>query len=176
MYTSTYRQLFRLRHLIGRSKSGRDTYCALLRRKFTRVDFNDRRNKVLGLPPLVRSEMAIRLANTVAFVFNSTCHVQDDRGPVNFYADFVRETQPRLELSVVSTILAMDQQAPHSVKYDYKYKWVDDIAGFYTEVSLPDLLRKDINRLHATGKAPLLGFLQFEQCVMGLNESMQLCL
>lgn len=120
--------------------------------------------------------MAARLANTVAFVFNSTCNAQDDRGPVNFYADFIRETQPRLELSVLSTILLMDQQAPNSLKYDYRYKWVDEVLDFYAEVSQSDLPRKDINRLHNTGKASLLGFLHYEQCVMGLNESMQLCL
>lgn len=176
MYTAAYRHLFRLRHLTGRNKGIRNTYCALLRRKFTFIDFNVRRNKVLGLPPLTHSDMAVRLTNTVAFVFNSTCHVLDERGPVNFYDDFVRETKPRLELLVLSTILAMDHQAPNTVKYDYSYKWIDDMVRFYSEAGQPELSRKDANRLHNTGKASLLGFLQYEQCVMGLNESMLLCL
>lgn len=176
MYTAAYRRLYRLRHLFSRGRGHRDTYCALLRRKFTFIDFNVRRDKVLGLGPIEQPEMAVRLANTVAFVFNSTCHAADTRGPVDFYEDFVRESQARLELQVISTILTMDQQAPNNVKYDFNYRWIDDTAAFYSEAKQPDLSRKDANRLHNTGRSSLLGFLHYEKCVMGLNESMGLCL
>lgn len=171
MSLAAYRRLFRLRHLVENHD-----YTTILRRRFTRIDFNIRRQKVLGvLLPLSHQDMTTRLANTVAFIFNSTCHSKDERLPVYFYDDLVRETRPRLEREILSTILNMDRQMPPTLKYDYSYDWVDDVKLFYAEVgSGPD--RRNINRLFKTQQAPYLGFLQYEQCVMLLNESMNLCI
>lgn len=176
MYLAAYRQLFRLRHLVG-SDRNLSTYQNVIRRKFQKIDFQKRRTQVLGIEqPLTNEQLAQRLANTIAFVFNSTCNKTDDIPPVQYYEDVKKASEPRIETSVVLTILLMDHQAPNEIKYDFSYKWVGDVKAFYGHLHEGKLNRKELNRLFNTGRASHLGFLQYEESLMALNECLSLCL
>lgn len=177
MYLAAYRRMFRLRHLVGSTDRDLHTFENLLRRRFTRIDFDIRRSQVLGLDQrLTKDEMALRLANSIAFIFNSTCNRSDTIPPVDFYEDVQAATVPRIETSVISTILLMDHQAPPGIKYDFAYKWVDETKAFYHDLQAESIGKKEINRLYNTGVAGHMGFLQYEESVMALNESYSLCL
>lgn len=176
MYLAAYRQLFRLRHLVG-SDRNLSTYQNVIRRKFQKVDFQMRRSQVLRIEEsLTNEQMAHRLANTIAFVFNSTCNKTDDSPPVQYYEDVKKASEPRTETSVILTILLMDHQAPHEIKYDFSYKWVGDTKAFYRNLHESKLNRKEMNRLFNTGRASHLGFLHYEESLMALNECLLLCL
>lgn len=177
MYLAAYRRMYRLRHFVNRSESSIANYRNVLRRRFTKTNFNIRRSKVLGIDqPLTHDEMAGRLANTIAFIFNSTCNISDTVPDVQFYEDLKSASKIRIETSVVATILLMENEKPPALKYDYSYKWVDETRRFYGELEKHSTSKKELNRLYNTGKANFAGFLQHETTVMGLNETQGLLL
>lgn len=177
MYLAAYRRMFRLRRLVGRTETAVSNYQNVLRRRFTKIDFNVRRSKVLGIDlPLSQDEMAQRLANTIAFIFNSTCNISDTIPEVHFFQDLKKASETNMETSVVATILLMEHQKPPAVKYDFSYKWVDDTRQFYQLLEKNKGSKKEINRLYNTGKASYMGFLQYEMSVMGLNQTHNLLL
>lgn len=177
MYLAAYRRMFRLRRLVGRSDATVSNYQNVLRRRITKIDFNVRRSKVLGIDlPISQDEMAHRLANTIAFIFNSTCNKADTIPEVQFFQDLKRASETNMETSVVATILQTEHQKPHAIKYDFSYKWVDETRQFYQQLEQNNGSKKEINRLYNTGKASYMGFLQYEMSVMGLNQTHNLLL
>lgn len=177
MHLAAYRRMFRLRHLVGRSETTISNYQNVLRRRFTKIDFNTRRSKVLGInDPLSHDEMARRLANTIAFIFNSTCNKSDTIPEVQFFQDLKKASETNIETSILATILLMEHQKPPVLKYDYSYKWVDDTKLFYQELENSKASKKEINRLYNTRKASYIGFLQYEMAAMAINETHHLLL
>lgn len=153
----------------------KDSYQSLLRRRFTKVDFNCRRAKVLNIPDLLsHDEIAVRLANTIAFIFNSTCNRTDTDTQVTSYDTLKQATTPRIETSIIDTILQMEQQTPASIKFDFTFRWIDSTSRFYAELEASKGMKREINRLYNKKIASNIGFYQYEQSVMGLNESLRL--
>lgn len=168
MYLAVYRLLYRLRFV---ARSNTDTYCTMLRRRIRDFDFSARRAAVLRLSnPLSQAEMAARLSNTIAFVFNATC-AKEPHGDVVTYEDLVAAQDPRIEQSVVNTILTMELQTPLATRFDYDYAWMEKIRRDYEEASDS----KKLQRLSKNG-ASQIGFLQYEAAVMALNETERMCL
>lgn len=167
---SFYKKFFKLRYLIGEEEYSRWNYETLIRRRFRHMDFGVRRKAVLGLGTLSEEELASRLTNSYAFVFNSTCNVSDNPAPVYFYDELVAAT-PRMETQIVSTILTMDRQIPDHIKYDHSYKWVSEAREFHEKLDPAQLTKRSYNSHLSTGKATDLGFLEYEETVMALNET-----
>lgn len=168
-----YKRFYRLRNLIGNYHEIQ-RYQELLRWKFSREDFNIRRQRVLKKPDTLTDEnLWDRLLNTLTFVHNSTVILPEavEDKPVLFYGDF--KTPERLEKLVIQTLLTMQHQKPHEIAYDYKYNWYDDIERRYNE--LPEVpTKKQFQEM--LPEPSYIGFRDYELNLMILNEMYNLCL
>ncbi|KAK6203249.1 uncharacterized protein RJT21DRAFT_2596 [Scheffersomyces amazonensis] len=185
---ASYKQLYRLRNLIDRGMDrNKYGYIQLIRRNFERISFQNRRNIVLShinggsLPvELTEEEIIQRLINTIAFVFNSTVKKETEftEKDIQYFKDLKKVFPESMELQIVRTIIRMDKQKPDRIKYDFKYNWLSNYNDSMIEArkyydkyptarKLPDDLNFDLS---------YIGFRNHELLVMGLNESMKLCL
>lgn len=175
-FTSIYKRMYKLRFMAGNSQSQQNDFCNLLRRRFSRHDFNLRRNLFLGVDDqLLEEAFTKRLVNTYAFVFNATCEPEGSIPEVNFYDELKESLKPRVETSVLHTMIMMERETPPIIKYDHKYKWVEDVKKFYGKAS-GEILKKEVNDLIASKSAHHIGFYQYERSLAHLNESLSLCL
>ncbi|KAG2733197.1 hypothetical protein G9P44_004187 [Scheffersomyces stipitis] len=179
-----YRRFYRLRNMIYTGHSSAPiAYHTILRRDFERIDFNVRRNAVLGKEienhHLSEAELLTRMINTVMFVFNSTVSTRnaDEEEPeVLFFQDIKKTVSHTMESSIVSTILRMDSQKPDSIKYDFKYAWIEPFDQFME--GFDEYFEKHPSSKRYGSKYPMnwIGFRQYETTLMRLNESLGLCL
>lgn len=176
---SLYKRFFRLRNMVSSKIYHRDTYQRILRRRFTRDDFQVRRKVVLGVEqPLTSTEYGHRILNTLAFVFNSTVEPggETSNTPCNpplYFKDLKRPQ--RLEKSIFQTIIRMDQQKPDSLKYDRHYDWFREVEEAYRNI--PAQACTKVYRSHFSNIDPChIGFRDYELTVMLLNEQLGLCL
>ncbi|RKP31941.1 hypothetical protein METBISCDRAFT_26084 [Metschnikowia bicuspidata] len=171
-----YKRLYKLRHFIP--QNSRLAYCLLLRTRFSHHDVELRRRLFLELEtPITSSEWVRRLANTYAFVFNATCNPTDTPPHVNFYEEWRNATKPRIETSILLSVLRMHSEMRNeSLHRDYG--WVNETRVFYDSVikAVEEAKQKEINRLHNLKKLHFLVFFQHEKTLASLNESMHLCL
>ncbi|QBM90508.1 hypothetical protein METSCH_F00890 [Metschnikowia aff. pulcherrima] len=173
---SVYKRMYKLRFMVGDSQSQQNDFCNLLRRKFSRQDFDTRRNKLLGLSEKLPEDVFTeRLANTYAFVFNATCEPDGAIPSIRFYEDLKAAMEVRSETNVLRTILMMEREYPPLIKYDHTYEWVDSVKQFYT-LAMGDILNKEYNKLASTKTAHFIGYYQYEKTLAQLNESLTLCL
>lgn len=175
---AVYKRLYKLRFFV--EPKYQLNYCKLLRRRFERNDYQLRRETFLGIStPIEEDELAHRLANTYAFVFNASCAKRDEIPVVNFYEDWKEAVEPRIETKILRTVLRMYYEARDQQDLQYDYRWVDYTKKFYQEAEQAYQKKKpqtSVNKLHREKKAHYLGFFMAEKSVMSLNESMGLCL
>lgn len=178
-----YKRFYRLRNFMGDKEWKTDHYCQILRRRFSREDFNTRRAKVLlsagdteEVEPLTVEQITDRIINTLAFVHNSTVHLPtelDHQKPT--YFEDLKQPQ-RIETQVVATIIELDQHLPNRLKNDLTYQWITHttayLNGLCVESTLPQKVRDTSHGMPGTN----IGYRANEIVVMGLNETMQLCL
>lgn len=174
-----YKRFFRLRNMVDSKIYHRDTYQRIIRRRFTRDDFQVRRKVVLGAEqPLTSTEYGNRILNTLAFVFNSTVEPDDEtsstsKKPALYFKDL--ERPQRFEKRIFQTIMRMDQQKPDSLKYDRHYSWFREVEEAYKNI--PDQPSTKAYRSYFLNFDPsLIGFRDYELTVMLLNEQLGLCL
>lgn len=174
---ATYKHFFRLRHLVLDKPYQEQQYVQLLRRRFSRGDFNLRRNKVLGVSEFLSHEDLIRrIAATYTFVFNATCNVTDKPPPVKTYDDLKVANKPRLETSVLQTILKMEEGASPKLLHDFEYTWYDKACEREKELCLGTIDASRAKELNRTREVVDIGYADYERTVMALNESLGLCL
>lgn len=177
-YLCLYKRFYRLRNMVGQKSYHSKIYCSLLRLRFSREDFNKRRECFVGLQDkLSEKEIYERLINTVAFVFNSTLYPeqleQKDPSPPFYYQD-TKMPLP-IEGQIVSTILRMENQKPDKIKYDRHYQWVTTLNLALSDIS-DTLGKKSLSRLFKEVDANYIGFRDYEETLMLLNETYKLCL
>lgn len=173
-----YKEFYKLRNVIDNKKYYQNTYKTLLRRNFTNASFINRRDVVMpDLPPLSEDELIIRLVNTLAFVFNSTVKSSKEAKPILFFQDIKENNTDTLEKAVVFTMLQMDSQKPKEIKYDFKYNWIkqleEDILKYDNLVAKGSTKSSKIKH---TIPLDYIGFKQYEENIMRLNETLGLCL
>lgn len=183
-YLALYKRFYRLRMFVGQNKWKLDHYCRILRRRFQREDFNERRSVVLSaadpssetpIPTLDNDGILNRLVNTLAFVHNSTVHLPsaaDEKRPL-YFEDL--KVPQRMEAKIIGTILEMDRSQDPRIKHDPHYKWITEITSTLASID-PEILPKQFPKMFPSSPGMLIGMRAHEITVMGLNETMQLCL
>lgn len=172
-----YKRLYKLRFFI--EPNSQVSYCLLLRNRFQHNSFKLRRELFLGSAiPLSDFDWVERMANTYAFVFNATCNRYDNPPPVHFYEEWKQAAEPKMEYSILRTILRMNYEMRKQF-LGHDYQWVPEIQSFFQkfdQLAQKQKLQKEINQMHNQGRSHLLGFFQYEKTLMSLNESLKLCL
>lgn len=172
-----YKRLFRLRHLILDAPYEQETYKRLIRRRVQFVDFNKRRSAITKIyEPLSHQQLIERLENTYTFLFNATCNVADDPPAIYLYEDMKETQAPRLETSILSTILEMDRQYPEELLFDFNFDWFHRAEEVERELSSGTLGAKQGKSLAKSKKLDLIGFADYERTLMALNETFKFCL
>ncbi|KAI5968075.1 hypothetical protein CANMA_002577 [Candida margitis] len=147
-----------------------EDYVALVKRNFKYVDYNIKRQKLLGkLPPLSEDQLEQRLFATLAFVFNHTVATANPHAEELITTNIVEKKSSidTIESQVISTLLRMDHDCPWQIKYDYKFQWLDQQEGG----NRPKKKKRNDNE-----KLPYLTYKQYLTTLMRLNESLGLCL
>ncbi|CUM50992.1 uncharacterized protein AC631_03203 [Debaryomyces fabryi] len=175
-FLSLYKRFYRLRNMVDSKPYNKEIYQKIIRRKFTMEDFNLKRSILLDDVDIL-SEISLfeRIINTLAFVHNSTVYLPSERKekPILFFQDL--ELPQRMEKLIILTLLRMDQQKPHIIKYDRKYEWVPKINNQLNNLSNdPD--SKEYKSAFKDVDANLIGFRDYELNLMRLNECYRLCL
>ncbi|KAI5963124.1 uncharacterized protein KGF55_002916 [Candida pseudojiufengensis] len=168
-----------------------DEYVTLLKRQFQRGDFNLKRKKFLGLPPITEDELINeRLLNTLCFIFNHTTAAPNPKLDklIVTEQDEIESSVDTLESKVVSTILRMDYDCPNFIKYDFKFDWVKQIDAWLdnnrNEEKEPLADMEKENQKSKKGKksgkqGPIgLDYLKYKQyytTLMRMNESLKTC-
>lgn len=183
-YLALYKRFYRLRMFVGQNKWKLDHYCRILRRRFQREDFNKKRTVVLAAAePSSETQISIldsdgilnRLLNTLAFVHNSTVHLPSaaDEKPPLYFEDL--KVPQRMEAQIIDTILEMDRSLDSHIKFDHHYKWITEITSTLATID-PGISPKQFPKQFSTSPGMLIGMRSHEITIMGLNETMQLCL
>lgn len=177
-YLCLYKRFYKLRDMIGEKSYHPKIYCSLLRLRFSREDLNKRRECFLGLQDkLSEKEIYERLINTLAFVFNSTLYPEQwerrDPSPPLYFED--TKMPLAIESQVVLTILRMESQKPDKIKYDRHYQWVSTLNDALNDIS-DTLGKKRLGSLFKEVDANYIGFRDYEETLMLLNETYKLCL
>lgn len=145
-----------------------------------RLNFDIRRQIFLNISdPISENSWAQRLANTYAFIFNATCDKKDVPPMVNFNLEWRKESEPRLETSILATMLRMHYEMAAIKKLSgANYLWVEELDAFYEtfENILKDKIPRNLAKMEKQKVAFFEGFFQYEKTLMSLNESLQLCL
>lgn len=151
-----------------------EDYVSLVKRNFRHVDYNLKRKKFLGLPPLSEDQLEQRLFATLTFVFNHTVAAANPHAeePVVTIEDERRASFDTVESQVISTLLRMDYDSPWQVKYDYKFQWLDQLDQLQND----NRPKKKKNKKNDNEVLPYLTYNQYMKTVMRLNESLGLCL
>lgn len=174
-----YKRFYKLRNVIDNGKpQSVEVFKRVLKRKFKHTDYNRTRQVVLNLPPLTEDEIIERLFNSLIFTFNSTVTSQDEFKPIETFDDFNKYDNSKLEKTVITTILRMDQQLPNEIKYDFKYNWYLDLSHDLLQVeALNNQTDTKSKKKKIKSKYPMnyIGFLQYQQTLMGMNETLQMC-
>jgi hypothetical protein len=149
-----------------------------VKREFKHIDINTKRSK-FDMAPLDRAEIISRAMNTLVFVFNSTVQINDQLVNATTYDQIPLVNRANKEHKILNSVLVMDYNTPASIKYDFKYHWVDSIDDQLERID-------KYNESMSVGKKPkkprlivpmnVIGFKQYNQTVMNLNESYKLCL
>lgn len=174
-----YKRFYKLRNVIDNGKpQSVEVFKRVLKRKFKHTDYNRTRQVVLNLPPLTEDEIIERLFNSLIFTFNSTVTSQDEFKPIETFDDINKYDNSKLEKTVITTILRMDQQLPNEIKYDFKYNWYLDLSHNLLQVeALNNQTDTKSKKKKIKSKYPMnyIGFLQYQQTLMGMNETLQMC-
>lgn len=167
-----YARFYRLRLYRSHPHDYRN-YVSYLHRKFRHEHFEIKRQRLLGslIPPLDPSELVQRLVNTLAFVQNASVQREPDQ-------EFTMESQ------ILHTVLRMEHEMPSEVKYDHSLNWLADLETLVLQVAprLAAGLGKPSSAMIKSklGKSDSLmaqlGYRDYIQNVMKLNESHKLCL
>lgn len=174
---ATYKYFFRLRNLVVDKPYHEQQYVLLLRRRYLRGDFNLRRAVVLGIhEPLRNDELIRRIANTHTFVFNATCNVTDEPPAVQTYEDVKAANKPRLETSILETILKVEEGMPPEILHDMDYTWFGEACEREQELCLGTIDTARAKELNRTREVVNIGYADYERTVMALNESLELCI
>lgn len=183
-YLALYKRFYRLRMFVGQKGWKLDHYCRILRRRFQREDFNKRRKVVLAaadpssnthIPALDSDGILSRVLNTLAFVHNSTVHLPgaaDEKHPL-YFEDL--KVPQRMEAQIIDTILEMDRSQDPHIKYDPHYTWITETTSALASIE-PGILPKQFPKKFSSSPGMLIGLRAHEITLMGLNETMQLCL
>lgn len=177
-----YKRFYKLR-LYQYGESSKLNYESYIKRKFKYENFNTRRKIFLDrdfIGDLPTPELVHRIVNTLAFVQNASVYnqtVENDirlRGDKNVSKEHSGPYEATLESQILATILNMEYSMPSSVKFDQSYSWVDELKEVVLQAEQTAkggaALRKQENKL------ALLGYGDFQENLMKLNESYKLCL
>ncbi|EGW30529.1 uncharacterized protein SPAPADRAFT_57283 [Spathaspora passalidarum NRRL Y-27907] len=151
-------------------------YQTLLRRNFSHISFNNRRNVILSTTEdLNEKELVERMLNTLAFVFNATVarddpHIFDE---IHNHDDLKKTNIENMEANILNTILRMDSTKPDVIKYDFQYNWWGRFRNDVKKVQdWEKVTRKQLRSMNLEW----MTFYQHETTVMRLNENLKLCL
>ncbi|EMG50197.1 hypothetical protein SBY92_003668 [Candida maltosa Xu316] len=149
-------------------------YVQLLKRSFTAMNYNVKRQAILNLPPLSEEELEERMMNTLAFVFNHTVaennpHAND---PIYTEDDLHQTSIDTMESKIVGIMLRMDNEMPSEIKFDPEFKWLKDLDNHVANVDW------EKSRIPKSKNSPweYIGYKQYFITLMRLNESLKLCL
>lgn len=178
-----YKNFYKLRLFMSLKVWKRDHYCCIIRRRFQREDFDQRRKVVLEaasplelnvVEELKSGELFQRILNTLAFVHNSTVHLSseaDTRRPM-YFEDL--KVPQRRESQIISIILEMDRSLPPQIKHDSTFKWITETTQNlrFKEQDTP----KKFSKRFSGQPGLYIGARTHEITIMGLNETLGLCL
>ncbi|KAL7665630.1 Increased recombination centers protein 19 [[Candida] zeylanoides] len=167
-----YARFYRLRLYRSHPHDYRN-YVTYLHRKFRHEHFEIKRQKLLGssTPPLDPSELVQRLVNTLAFIQNASVQRAPDQ-------------ETTMESQILHTVLRMEHEMPSEVKYDHSLNWLADLETLVSQVA-PRSEAGLVKPSSATIKSKFgkndslmakLGYRDYIQSLMKLNEAYKLCL
>jgi len=172
-----YKGFYKLRHVVNQGK-WTDTYTVRLKREFKHMDINTKRSK-FGMVPLDRADIITRAMNTLVFVFNSTVQTNDELINATTYDQIALVDRANTEHKILKSVLVMEHNTPQSIKYDFNYHWVDSIndqLGRIDAANESNSTKKRAKGLKLSVPMNVIGFKQYNQTIMNLNESYKLCL
>lgn len=156
--------------MIDNDRHNINRYQELIRWRFQRDDFNNKRKVVLGKSDVLDNQQLFqRLLNTLTFVYNSTVALDANRPPLQHYHE-LKESQP-LEKQMVLTILKMHYKLPAEIKYDSNYHWFNQYKSqLLLFPAIPT--KKQLQKTNPYN----VGYIDYVMSVMIVNEQYQLCL
>lgn len=165
-----------------------DSHCKLnyikhIKRKIKHEDFNVRRRIFLGqssAEDLSTTDLVKRMVNTLAFVQNASVfnRTNENEARLNGHKNDSKETSGlyvgTIESQILSTILNMEYSMPTNVKLDHKFSWVDKLNDVVLQIETPLKYEKSSLKMEST--LVLIGYRDYHENLMSLNESYETCL
>ncbi len=164
--THIYRKLFKLRNAVTSKNAARKTYISLLRSRFEKDDYNERRQYILKQNPteneLTNEQIFKSIENTLHFIERSTISINTK----------FNKSKPTTESRILKNILFVEWNRYESVK---KSKFTNLYSKNYISEA------EDVMESIKNGKKPdknlsanLIAFKDYEYALMMFNETMNL--
>ncbi|CAH2354551.1 putative increased recombination centers protein 19 [[Candida] railenensis] len=177
-----YKRFYKLR-LYQADSHSKMNYVKYLKRKIKYEDFNLRRRIFLEqncVEDLSPTDIVRRMVNTLAFVQNASVfnRTYENEARLNGNKNSSKETSGlyagTIESQILATILHMEYSMPTSVKVDHKFSWVDKLNMVVSQIETPLKFEKSSLKMEST--LVLMGYIDYQENLMSLNESYRICL